>query len=141
MRVSRRHRGWLCGLLGAVLLFAQLASAAYACPQWAPDRPASGAEMAAAMAPDCSEHAAAGMDPDQPQLCKAHCESGQTSANSQSVVPDVQAPALGAALIRVVEPIDATVPAAARDALAPGPPNGPPIGWPPVYLSFLVLRD
>lgn len=137
MRVLRRHRGWLSGCLIAVVLFTQLITAAYACPQLAPE-PADAAVAMAAM-PDCDGSMPAAMDPDQPQLCKAHCEAGKTSVNSQAAAPDAPpAMAVGAALVGIV---DGAV-AAARAATMPASvADGPPVGSPPLYLSLLVLRN
>ena len=137
MRALRRHRGWLSGWLIAVLLFTQLATAAYACPQLAPES----ADAAAAMAvmPDCDGSMPASMDPEQPQLCKAHCEAGKTSVNSQLAAPDAP-PALagGAALVGMVDVVDAAQLAAAMPASVA---DGPPVGSLPLYLSFLALRN
>lgn len=140
MRGLRRHRGWLSGWLVAVLLFTQLATAAYACPQLAPAAADAMAEMAdmAAM-PDCSGNMPTRMDPDQPQLCKAHCEAGKTSVNSQAAALDAPpAMAVGAALVGIVDVADAAQLAASMPASAA---DGPPAGAPPLYLSFLVLRN
>jgi len=136
MQALRRHRAWLSRGLALVLLFAQLATAAYACPQL------SGAEapavQAAAAMPDCAGNMPSGMDPEQPQLCKAHCEADQTSVNSQLAAPDVPV-AVGAALPGVVDLADAAVQRVARmRAVASA---GPPDGAPALYLAFLVLRN
>ena len=133
----RRHRGRLSDWLIAVLLFTQLATAAYACPQLAP-APADAVAAMAAMA-DCDGNMPASMDPDQPQLCKAHCEVGQTSVNSQAAAPDAPAAmAVGAALVGVVDVADAAQLAASMPVSVA---DGPPVGSPPLYLSFLVLRN
>lgn len=137
MRALRRPRAWLSGWLIAVLLFTQLATAAYACPQLAP----APADVAAAMEamPDCDGSTAVAMDPDQPQLCKAHCEAGKTSVNSQAAAPDAPpAMAVGAALVGIVDVADAAQLAASMPASVA---DGPPVGSPPLYLSFLVLRN
>ena len=146
MRTLRRHRRWLVPWLAAALLWAQWLTAAYACPQTRPVQgdagPAAVVSMAA-MAPmtACAEHGPAAMDPAQPQLCKAHCEAGQQSVNSQAGALDAPpAPVLCAALVGVValaEPACAGT--AWADARAAGP--GPPRGTPPLYLSLLVLRN
>lgn len=137
MRALRRHRGWLCGWLIALVLFSQLATAAYACPQLAP-APADAVAAMAAM-PDCDGSMPASMDPDQPQLCKAHCEVGKTSVNSQVTAPDAPpALAVGAALVGIVDGADAAQLAARMPASVA---DGPPIGSPPLYLSLLVLRN
>lgn len=137
MRALRRHRTWISGWLIAVLLFTPLATAAYTCPQLAP----APADVAAAMAamPDCDGSMAVAMDPDPPQLCKAHCEAGKTSVNSQVAAPDApRALAVGAALVGIVDVAEAaqlvaSMPASVADV--------PPVGSPPLYLSFLVLRN
>lgn len=137
MRVSRRHRGWLSSWLVAVVLFTQLAMAAYACPQLAPV-PADAAATMAAMS-GCDGSMPTRMDPEQPQLCKAHCEAGNTSVNSQAAAPDVPpAMAVGAALVGIVDAaaaaqLEASMPASVAD--------GPPAGSPPLYIAFLVLRN
>jgi hypothetical protein len=143
MRAFRHHRRWsscLSGWLVAVLLFTQLATAAYACPQLTPASPAS-PEAVAAMAamPDCDGSMPSRMDPDQPQLCKAHCDAGKTSVNSQVVAPDAPpAMAVGAALVGIVDGADAAQLAASMPASVA---DGPPLGSPPLFLSFLVLRN
>lgn len=128
----RRHRRWLPAWLVPVLLFALMATAAYACPQAAPN-----AEGVAAMAgmPDCQT----GMDPAQPQLCKAHCEAGQQSVNSNAAAASVPAPALiDARWARAL----ACAETASTALAAPKPQSvGPPAGTPPLYLSLLVLRN
>jgi hypothetical protein len=140
MQVLRRHRGWWSGLSGwlaAVLLFTQLSTAAYACPQLAP-APADAAAAMAAM-PGCDGSMPASMDPDQPQLCKAHCGAGTTSVNSPVAAPDVPpAVAVGAALLGIVDVAEAAQLAATIPASVG---YGPPVGSPALYLAFLVLRN
>lgn len=132
----RRHRAWLSGWLVALLLFTQWATAAYACPQLAPAAAQAATEMAAM--PDCSGMPAA-MDPEQPQLCKAHCEAGSSSLNSQPGTPDAPpAMALAAALVGVLDVAQAAQRAACMPAAVA---DGPPSGAPPLYLSLLVLRN
>lgn len=137
MRALRRHRGWLSGWLIALVLFTQLATAAYACPQLSPAP--DDAAVAMATMPDCEGSTPTSMDPDQPQLCKAHCETGKTSVNSQVAALDAPpAMAVGAALVGVVDVADvAQLAATMPESVA----NGPPVGSPPLYLSFLVLRN
>ena len=65
MRALRRHRGWLSGWLIALVLFTQLATAAYACPQLSPASDDAAAAMAAM--PDCEGSMPTSMDPDQPR--------------------------------------------------------------------------
>lgn len=137
MRALRRHRGWLSGWLIALVLFTQLATAAYACPQLSPASDDAAAAMAAM--PDCEGSMPTSMDPDQPQLCKAHCETGKTSVNSQVAALDAPpAMAVGAALVGIVDVADAAQLAATMPASVA---DGPPVGSPPLYLSVLVLRN
>ena len=137
MRALRRHRGWLSGWLITLVLFTQLATAAYACPQLSPAPDDAAAAMVAM--PDCDGSMPTSMDPDQPQLCKAHCETGKTSVNSQVAAPDAPpAMAVGAALVGIVDVADAAQLAATMPASVA---DGPPVGSPPLYLSFLVLRN
>lgn len=149
MRSLRRHRGWLTGWLIAVLLLTQLATAAYACPQLAPapaDAVADMADMAdmvdmadmTAM-PDCSGAMPARMDPDQPQLCKAHCESDQRSLNSQAAAPDAP-PALAVGAVWVGS-VDVARQARRAASMPRSVADGPPTGAPPLYISLLVLRN
>lgn len=113
---------------------AQMLTAAYACPQLAPTE-----QGDAGVNADCMG-AMANMDPDQPLLCKAHCEAGGQSVNSQAGVLDAPPAAAAvctalAGVLRVAETgrLAATMPA----SLA----QGPPAGGPPLYLSLLVLRN
>lgn len=129
----RRHRRWLPAWLVPLLLFALIATAAYACPQ--PAQPAAEGVAAMAEMPDCQT----GMDPAQPQLCKAHCEAGQQSVNSNAAAASVPGPALiDARWARLLACGDA-----ASGGLAPPQALsiGPPAGTPPLYLSLLVLRN
>ena len=70
----------LVALLAAVLLFAQLAAAAYACPGLA--RPAAAAD-------DCGGHDHAAMDPEQPQLCRVSCDPGDPAPQTRAGVAAV----------------------------------------------------
>lgn len=134
MQALRRRRLWLPLLVVVTLLFAQLATAAYACPRLAADA----GEPAVAMAdmPDCSEHGAAA-DPEQPALCKAHCQAGQQSVERDSRTPDVP-PAMPAALFAVVDLVAPAPAATLRPAPAVAGPSADPL---PLYLRLLVLRN
>ena len=64
------------------LLFMQLAVAAYACP--AAGTKAAAVAATAAMADSsmpCAKSMASGLDDAQPNLCQAHCQAGQQSAD------------------------------------------------------------
>ena len=92
-------------LLVGVMLFSQFAVASYACPGLRPmgsmangsaakamwlatvdaDAVAVAVAAGAGMPPDCDQ-----MDPDAPNLCAAHCQQGQQSADT-AAVPAVSA--------------------------------------------------
>lgn len=73
------------GAIG-VLLFAQLAIAAYACPALSPATAGDNAAQAShsAQGPDCGGLAAT-MDPSLVNLCAEHCKSGQQSAQASTM--------------------------------------------------------
>jgi hypothetical protein len=127
----RRHRQLFATFVAALLLYAQLAVAAYACP---------GVQVppAAASMVDCDSHPHGGMDPDQPQLCQAHCDPGEQSPNSGAGGLLTAGAAALPVLLWVLPQAD--VPAGI-EASAYAPANGPPRGGPPLYLSLLVLRN
>ena len=147
MRLPRRTRRLVSGWLIVTLLFMQFVTAAYACP--AAGRAAGAAQAVPAMVhmPGCpgqmsqTGQPGGAMEPDQPQLCKAHC---QQNAQTPSAVPVADAPALPLLLAtldwaRVALSIDAP---AASAGQPPGLSSGaPPPGSPPLFLSLLVLRS
>lgn len=132
MPAFRRSRRWVSTWLVAALLFMQFAVAAHACvPAVPPPQPM--ADM-----PDCPHHhAKAQRDPST--LCKAHCEAGLQSVNSQAGALDAP-PVLGLpAALRGGVDVQAS---AERAALQPAAlAAGPPAGRTPIYLSLLVLRN
>lgn len=101
--MTRRLKQLICRLLVGVFLFAQMAVAAYACPQLSPAgfRQASASAMVSEGAPIASEVSAAGTDdnpvmnmaaccdgmdqpdPDNPNLCAEHAHFGQQSDQTQ----------------------------------------------------------
>ncbi|CAN5475296.1 hypothetical protein BH10PSE16_BH10PSE16_05200 [soil metagenome] len=86
MTRNSRHR--LITVLFALvsLLFMQLAVAGYACPG-SESKIAEAAAMAEAGMP-CAESMSLTMDDQQPNLCHAHCQAGQQSADKyQSPAP------------------------------------------------------
>jgi hypothetical protein len=133
--VHRRHRRCLAGWLVVVLLFAQFATAAYACPRAAadPSAPAVMADM-----PGCDGATPDALDPSQPQLCKAHCERGSQTVNTPSAF-DLPAAALMLAVLDWSPRSLLAAPAASRHGQVPS--GAAPPGSPPLYLSLLVLRD
>ncbi len=87
MFLSRAFTKSIGRLLIGVLLFAQLAVASYACPGLkgmaeavgAVEAVGAAAMLAAEMPPGCDQ-----MDADTPNLCAAHCQQGQQSADTAS---------------------------------------------------------
>jgi hypothetical protein len=115
-------------LMAMVLVFAQLAVSAYACPQLQPlasalESPASAPMVMSQDGSDCDQRMA--LDPAAPTLCAEHCKVGQQSERAWIVsVP----PALLSALYPLAPPPAASPlprPAAApADALvAASPPH------------------
>jgi hypothetical protein len=136
MGLHRKTRRWLCAWMTGVLLLAQWLTAAYACP--AIDQALAGAPaVASALPPDCHAQGHVAMDPANPAACKAHCE-GDRPAPPQSAAADMPAPLLGWCIVPspAVEPL-AGLPVV-HDA---APRSGAPPGWPPIYLTHLVLRN
>ncbi|HEU5293833.1 MAG TPA: hypothetical protein VFU71_03495 [Burkholderiaceae bacterium] len=117
------------------LLSAQWGTAAYACP-----RASAAASVPAAVPamPDCHGTApGAEMDPDQPLLCKAHCDQGSQTVND---VP-AQQPTPQLLLLAVLDwngPALNAAPGVAADDDSAGPS---PASSPPLYLRLLVLRN
>lgn len=133
MRLNKVYRRWIASLLAAVLLCLQMATAAYACavPQ------AMAAVLAMAAMPDCEDMS--GTDPDQPQLCKAHCDRDKQTVNN-APSPDVS-PAF--VLDRLLTRLTLWLPAQTAKALPAlvAAHTDPPDGSPPVYLTLQVLRN
>lgn len=128
-----RHRRFGAALLAALLLFTQVLAAAYACPrQTQPDA----SWVAAAV--DCGGHAPVVMDPDQPLLCKAHCELGEPSTHTCAPI-DLHADAATMPLLLWILPEPQAQADPSLTDTASG--DGPPRGAPPLYLSLLVLRN
>lgn len=117
------------------MLFMQLATAAYACPQL--EKARQDLVMASAM-PGC-EGMAGSMDDSQPQLCKVHCDK-DARGTASAALPDLQPnPAAVHLLMGVVEPVRPLLPAclnAGQSSTQLRPP-----GAPPLYLALLVLRN
>lgn len=128
---TARHRRLGASLLAGLVLFAQVLTAAYACPRQATDGPASVQSTA-----DCITHAPAAMDPDRPLLCRAHCDQGQQSPNAG--VNLASAMVAMPVLLWVLPEFEAR---GGLEAPAYALANGPPRGAPPLYLSLRVLRN
>jgi hypothetical protein len=126
-------RRWLAGWLVLALLFAQFATAAYACPELA----LGDGQAPAALASDCdAQHAVSRSDEEDGLLCKASCEQG-----AQVVKATAGFDAAKAAVVLYLTPS-----VSGRDLVSPAPGLIPPAfdrppGWPPVYLLHHVLRN
>ncbi len=132
MKLAKRARQSICGLLLAALLSMQFAVASYACPQWL--LAGGGAD---APAPNCETLAARGeMDSTDPLLCKAHCNAGDLSTGAQTPA-DFSSPVLALLFAWFdalhAEPSSASVAAAFKGIAPPG--------WPPLYLLHRVFRN
>lgn len=138
MRVRRTFKRWVSGGLVLLLLFMQLATAAYACPaELQALRNAAAMQAMPAMA-DCDANMARDMDAEQPQLCKAHCQQGEQVTGVTAMGDWTPWPLLLAVIDWRPTLQAALPPARARS----GPPPGAvPPGSPPIYLSLLVLRN
>ena len=134
--MSRRSSRWFSGWFAVVLLSMQLATAAYACP--APLRAAEQPPAAIAEMPGCAGNMPGAMDPEQPQLCQAHCQQGSQTVQQ---TPVADAPAMSV-LLAVIDwshtALGATRPVRQMRLV---PSGAPPPGSPPLYLSLLVLRN
>lgn len=102
-RLSQKLFGLLA--IGA-LLFAQLATAAYACP-----KQFAGADEATSMDAACEKNASQ-RDADSPALCQQHCEDGQQNVNDTPQTPTFVAVELGLIVTRSTQsflPIESAV--------------------------------
>ena len=124
LRITSR---FIARLLAGVLLFAQMAVAAYACPvmlDGSTNGPAHSAVMgmgdAATMQSAGMESQLGAMDPDLPNLCLGHCQYGQQNADSTS------SPALPAVLLTslyTLPSLEQSAGLARPTATASGPPS------------------
>lgn len=135
MRMHRKFKRWLSGGLVMLLLFMQLATAAYACPV---ELQALRDEAATTAMPGCDGNMPRDMDAEQPQLCKAHCQQGEHAVGATPVGDWTPMPLL-LAVIDWRQAASADFPPA-RPHSGP-PPGAVPPGSPPIYLSLLVLRN
>jgi hypothetical protein len=123
-----------CGLwfVAAAFLCMQLTTTAYACPalQGAPE------VMAMAM-PGCEMMAGNTMDTEQPTLCKAHCEKDKQSGAADIPSATLPIPALLMHGLGWCLAEDERGVSLSRPTLATGPPRGTP----PLFITYLVLRN
>ena len=82
MMLRRPLRRWVSGWFVLMIVFSQILTAAYACPQVGIVEPTSGASMA--RMPCASEPMRAELDPAQPGLCLQHCQYGSNQAFSDA---------------------------------------------------------
>lgn len=149
MTLHRTTRRWLIGWLVSTLLFMQLAVAAYVCPlplqAAATTLPAPADDMAYMPdmpdMPNCPGMRAQALDAQQPLLCKAHC--GDDGQPLQSVQPSLPLDAIGPVSMALFEwrPLGQIASLAAERHGLSASQTGPPRGWPPLYLSLLILRN
>ena len=139
MRVRRAFKRWVSGGLVMLLLFMQLATAAYACPA---ELQALRSAAAMAAMPGCDGNMPRDMDTEQPQLCKAHCQQGDQVVGATPAGDWTPMPLLLAVIDwRHAAGVDRQ-PAHSHAGPHSGPPPGAvPPGSPPIYLSLLVLRN
>lgn len=136
MSIPRATCRFIARLMMGVLLFAQLAFAAHACGGMAStalggaDAPTSGATMAGMAAELSGQDASDAM---QPNLCAAHCQSGQQNAGAKAL-PDLPAtlPARPSALAPEAVPN--------RIRLAAAVQSVPPSADPPHAILHCCLR-
>ena len=136
MTLRKAYRRWTASLLAFALVCTQLLTAAYACPVPAASVPGS-ATLMAGMA-DCDQMS--GMDMEQPQLCKAHCDRDKQTVNN-APANDLSPAAI--ILDRLLTRLALWVSPDAAEALPAviTAHTGPPDGAPPVYLALQVLRN
>jgi len=116
--MKRRNRIFAAWLAMLALLFAQLATAAYACPQLAQP-------LEMAMSADCDHEMA-----QAPNLCERHCDYGKASVDK---VKNLAAPDVAAAAVRPLLFLPAVAEGPRMPARA-GAATGPPL------TRFTVLR-
>ena len=135
MRVDRAFKRWLAVSLVMLMLFMQLATSVYACPA---ELQALRNDAAMQAMPDCDGNMPRGMDTEQPQLCKAHCQQGEQAVGAPAANDWTPWPLL----LAVIDWRQAALADLPRAGPQAGPPPGAtPPGSPPIYLSLLVLRN
>jgi hypothetical protein len=125
--VKTPRRRFLAAWLVLVTLFAQLATAAYACPHGLAD--------GAKPMPAC-HGAQSAPDVDLPQLCKSHCEQG-----AQSLSPSVALDLSAAPVLLAVLDWTPQAPVALQAWPVSLRAGAPPPGSPPIYIALQVLRN
>ena len=89
--------------------------------------------------PGCDGSMSSALDPEQPQLCKAHCDQGnQAVAQPAPLDAPAPLPAVWAVLDWQTQAL-LPPPSVLAGVLHPPPPDRP--AAPPIYLAFRVLRN
>ena len=88
--------------------------------------------------PDCDQMS--GMDVEQPQLCKAHCDRDRQTVNN-APTPDLLPSAVILDRLFTRLALWVSLEAAAALPAVITAHTGPPDGAPPVYLALRVLRN
>lgn len=129
-------KAWIATVVALCLLFSQLSVAAYACPELA-KKSVSAAETDVVAMGNCESMSAGELDPAQPNLCKAHCESGQQLSKADSYT-DLPSPVLNVlwTLVWFLQPVSQT--ASVVGSIAETSERPP--GSPPFYLIHQVFR-
>lgn len=137
MSLARRRIRWLSASLVAVLLLTQLATVAFACTAELAPPPVEPVQVMDDM-PGCAQMGEA-IEPrvSDTSLCFAHCDRG-SQASSPSLVLDVYGAAVIQTGFRVSNASDSDLVAVVDRRRAHDVPT---TGWPPPYLTFLVLRN
>ena len=141
MSTLRNLNRFIARLLIGVLVFAQVAVAAYACPVMSTGSfsglsgpaPQMGQSMTSAMRFD-GMPGGSHLDPSLANLCAAHCQSGQQNADGKPA-PTVP-PALLASLYPVVPSTPRAHPTLARTAVD----DPPPAASPPLAILHCCFR-
>lgn len=144
MKISGRCRRWLSAWLISSLLFSQWAVASYVCPSLHQvvtlAAMSSSGDMAADMM-DCASMKASDQDHAAPLMCKVHCEQSQHAFDNSASAGDLPATS-PATLVGLLDWRPVRAPLAGPSVAHTQPLNtGPPPGWPPLFLSLLVLRN
>lgn len=136
MSRTRLTHAWIATFVALCLLFAQMATAAYACPQLN-QKAAPVADAVMVTMVDCDSMPSSQLDSEQPSLCKAHCQVGQQSYDQKGVVNlPTHAPSVLWSLFWNLTPVLESV---GRDVFASHVPDRPP-GSAPIYLVNQVFR-
>ncbi len=141
MSTLRNLNRFIARLLIGVLVFAQLAVAAYACPAMSAGSATGDAAHAAMLGQGMTSVTGAdgmpgapSLDPSQPNLCAAHCQTGQQNADGKPA-PTVP-PVLLASLYPVVPAAPRAQPALALAAVD----DPPPVASPPLAILHCCFR-